>query len=89
MFLLKMRLKFHEKVLTKINDYLKTGKYKTKNPLDQFQEYLKLAKKHNLEFQQIKAHAINFTKGLEGSAKLRNKLATIKNLKDLVTFYVT
>jgi nifR3 family TIM-barrel protein len=70
-------------IFKQINDYMKTGKYNTKNQLDQFNEYLELAKKHNLEFQQIKSHAINFTKGLSGSAKLRNKLATIKNLKEL------
>ena len=70
-------------IFKQINDYMKTGKCKTKPPLDQFNEYLKLAKKHNLSFNQIKSHAINFTKGLQCSAKLRNKLATIKNLKDL------
>jgi nifR3 family TIM-barrel protein len=71
-------------IFKQINDYLKTGKYNHKHPLDQFDEYLTLAKKHNLPFNQIKSHAINFTKGLEGSSKLRNKLATIKNLKNLI-----
>ena len=71
-------------IFKQINDYLKTGKYDKKDKLEQFNEYLILAKKHNLSFIQIKNHAINFTKGIEGGAKLRNELVTIKNLKELI-----
>lgn len=71
-------------IFKQIEDYMKTGKYKTKNPLDLFKEYLTLAKKHEIEFSQIKAQAVNFTKGIRGSAKLRQKLVTSKNLKDIL-----
>jgi len=72
-------------IFTQINDYLKKGTYDTKDPLDQFFEYLTLAKKHKLCFKQIKSQAINFTKGIIGGAKLRAKLSSIKNLKALIT----
>jgi tRNA-dihydrouridine synthase B len=72
-------------IFKQIEDYLKTGSYKTKNPLDLFSEYLELAKKHKIEFNQIKAQAISFTKGIRGSAKLRKELVTSKNLKDLLS----
>ena len=48
-----------------------------------FKEYLILAKKYNLYFRNIKSQAMNFTKGVRDSAKLRNKLSTVKNLKEL------
>jgi tRNA-dihydrouridine synthase B len=48
-----------------------------------FKEYLSLAKKYNLYFRNIKSQAMNFTKGCRDSAKLRNKLSTVKNLKEL------
>ncbi len=71
-------------VFKQINDYMKTGSYDHKDPLDLFDEYLKLAKKHKIEFSQIKAQAVNFTKGIRGAAKLRQQLVTSKNLKDLL-----
>ncbi|MAG02234.1 tRNA dihydrouridine synthase DusB [Candidatus Pacearchaeota archaeon] len=70
-------------IFKQINDYMKTGKYKHKNKIDQFFEYLTLTKKHKTEFQIIKRHAINFTKGMKGSARLRDKLVKIKDLKEL------
>jgi len=48
-----------------------------------FKDYLKLAKKYNLPFRQIKLQAMNFTKGITGSAKLRDKIAKIKNIEEL------
>ncbi len=48
-----------------------------------FKDYLKFAKEYKLPFRQIKIQAMNFTKGLRGSAKLRNKIAKIKNIKEL------
>ena len=71
-------------IFKQINDYLKTGEYDEKDSLIQFQEYLKLAKKHNIEFNQIKNHTIYFTKGIKKGKKLRQKLVRTKNLKDLL-----
>jgi tRNA-dihydrouridine synthase B len=48
-----------------------------------FKDYLKLAKKYNLPFRQIKFQASNFTKGLKNSAKLRNAISQVKNLEEL------
>lgn len=71
-------------IFKQINDYLKIGKYDSKNPLEQFDEYLQLAKKHKLEFKQIKSQAINFTKGINNGAKLRQSLIVSKNIKGLI-----
>ena len=49
-----------------------------------FKEYLKLAiEKYNLPFRQIKFQAMNFTKGLKGSAELRKKMSIIKSIGEL------
>ena len=73
-------------IFKQIDDYMKTGTYNHKDQLEQFQEYLALAKKHKIEFNQIKSQAINFTKGIKGASKLRHKLVTSKNLKDLLLY---
>jgi nifR3 family TIM-barrel protein len=70
-------------IFKQIDDYMKTGKYDHKDPLDLFKEYLDLAKKHKIEFNQIKSQAVNFTKGIRGSAKLRQLLVTSKNLIEI------
>lgn len=48
-----------------------------------FRDYLKLAKKYNLPFRQIKFQSMNFTKGLRNSAKLRNEISKINSLEEL------
>tara|TARA_Y100000310_G_scaffold39747_1_gene37267 strand:+ start:14600 stop:15526 length:927 start_codon:yes stop_codon:yes gene_type:complete len=70
-------------IFKQISDFLKTGKYKTKDKVEQFSEYLKLAKQHEIKFNQIKSQAVNFTKNLEGGAKLRKELNKCKTLKEL------
>jgi len=70
-------------IFKQINDYLKTGNYEEKDKIKQFSEYLKLAEKHNIQFPTIKEHAIKFTKGLVGSAKLRQKLVMCKDYETL------
>ena len=68
-------------IFKQITDFLKTGKYKEKP--NQFKEYLTLAKKHNISFNSIKNHAMSFTKGIEGGAKLRNNISKCNDLKSL------
>ena len=63
-----------------IGDFLRTGKYKEKNKQEQFKEYLKLAVKYNLDFSQIKAQSIYFTKGMEKSRELRSKLSKVSDI---------
>jgi len=48
-----------------------------------FNDYLKLAEKYKLSFQQIKFQAINFTKGFEGASKIRALLSSAKKKEDL------
>jgi len=48
-----------------------------------FTDYLKLAIKYKIFFRQIKFQAINFTKGLKNSAKLRKDISEVKNLEEL------
>jgi tRNA-dihydrouridine synthase len=51
-----------------------------------FQDWLKLAKKlqkNTLNFSQIKFQAMNFTKGLPNSAKIRLALSTTKSEKEI------
>ena len=71
-------------IFKQIQDYMETGKYNHKNPLEQFEEYLILAKKHKIEFNQIKSQAIYFTKGTPKGAKLRELLVKTKTLEELL-----
>lgn len=48
-----------------------------------FKEYLELTKKYKLPFRQIKLQAMNFTKGMKNSTKLRLEIFKIKNLEEL------
>lgn len=71
-------------IFRQIDDYLRTGKYeKEDNRLQHFFEYLELAKQHNIRLGQIKGHAIAFTKGMRGGAKLRQELGQTKTLEEL------
>ncbi len=49
-----------------------------------FMSYLDYAKKLDLNFNQIKVHAQNFTRGIPGSAKIRNDLSRVKDLDELL-----
>ncbi|MGY4884082.1 MAG: tRNA dihydrouridine synthase [Nanobdellota archaeon] len=53
-----------------------------------FEDYLKLAKKYNLYFRQIKFQAMNFTKGVKNSTKLRLEIFKIKTLEELTKFKI-
>lgn len=48
-----------------------------------FKQYLKLANKYNLPFRQIKLQAMNFTKGIENSTKLRLEIFRVKNIEGI------
>jgi len=72
-------------IFKQINDFMRAGTYDQKDKLEQFNKYLELAKKHKIDFNQIKAQAINFTKGIIKSSQLRVELAKSKDLKDLLS----
>lgn len=50
----------------------------------QFKDYIKLAKKYNLHFSQIKFQAINFTRDFQGSSQIRHKLSLAKTEKEIL-----
>ncbi|MFT4311895.1 MAG: tRNA dihydrouridine synthase DusB [Candidatus Woesearchaeota archaeon] len=70
-------------IFKQINDYLQTGTYDTKHPVEQFFEYLELAKKYQILFSSIKNQAMHFTKGIEGGAKIREELSLAKTIQDI------
>ena len=74
-------------IFKQINDFLKNGTYNKKNPIDQFSELLVLAEKYNLAFKLIKNHAINFTKGLFKSSRIRESLSKSNNLEEIKTTF--
>jgi tRNA-dihydrouridine synthase B len=48
-----------------------------------FDEYLRLANQYKIPFRQIKYQAINWTKGIKNSTKIRKKLAKTRSIEDL------
>ena len=66
-----------------INDYMKTGKYDSKDKKEQFFEYLKLAKKYKINLAHIRLHALAFTRGIVGGAQLRQKISMAKSIKEI------
>ncbi len=49
-----------------------------------FFEYYELAQQYSIPFPQLKAHALHFTKGLPGGAKLRHALSQAQDAKALI-----
>lgn len=54
-----------------------------KKPRIQFKNYLKLAKKYNLKYKQIKYQAMNFTKNQKNAKQLRKELINAKTIKEI------
>ena len=69
-------------IFRQINDYLKKGSYSQPDKIKLFLEYLELANKYNLSPFIIKSQAVNFTKGLEGSTKLRNEIMKLNSIEE-------
>ncbi|HLC55191.1 MAG TPA: tRNA dihydrouridine synthase DusB [Candidatus Nanoarchaeia archaeon] len=72
-------------IFEQIQDYLNKGRYRNYNQPLAFNEYLALAEKHHLGFAQIKSQALMFTRGIEGGAKLRQKIATACKAEEIVS----
>ena len=74
-------------IFKQINEYLKTGKeikQTKKEKIEDFFEYIKLAKKYKIfSTSDAKLKAQEFTKGLRGSRELRGKLNTIKTWDEI------
>jgi len=54
-----------------------------KKPKGSFSDYLKLAQRYSLEFQQIRFQALNFTKGRENAGAIRKKLSFAREIDGL------
>ncbi len=70
-------------IFKQVDDYLKTGKYDSKCYSEMIKDYLKLAEKYKTNFNYVKGHIIYMTKGIVGSAKLRNDISKAKNIKEI------
>lgn len=77
-------------LFTQINDYLSNGKYESDPaPEERMRIMLKHADKiceirgHTLGMCEIRKHALWYTKGLRGSAKLRKEFSTVKTYDEL------
>ncbi len=75
-------------IFRSIRHYLDTGKkleqLNKNQKIRMYFEYLELFDKYNLKiFPKAKQQALYFLKGFEGSAKIRNKIAKIKDMKEL------
>lgn len=84
-------------IFKEINHYLKTGKIIKQTKEDRIKdyfEYIELTKKYNIfSIKDARQKAFEFTKGLPGSSRLRQKLNTIKDwekveklMRDMVNF---
>jgi len=74
-------------VFKEINEYLKTGKIlkQTKEEkIKDYFEYISLSRKYDIfSIKAAKQKAIEFTKGIVGSSKFRQKLNRIKTFEDI------
>ncbi len=73
-------------IFKQINDYLSTGKYEEislKNKVKYFIKYIDYSKDFFVKFIDIKIHAMYYTKGIIGGAKMRDEIGRIDNIKEL------
>jgi tRNA-dihydrouridine synthase B len=73
-------------IFKQINDYLNEGSYKEislKEKIKYFRKYLDYSKDFNIKFSDIRIHAMQYTKGIEGGARLRLELGKAKNIDEI------
>jgi nifR3 family TIM-barrel protein len=74
-------------IFKEINEYLKTGeiiKQTKEEKIKDYFEYIELAKKYNIfSVKDAKLRAQEFTKGIVGSSKLRQRLNKIRNWEEI------
>jgi len=68
-----------------IQEYNQTGKYSERTrQIKEFNEYLELARKYDIEFNNIKFQAQAFTKGMNRSKQLRLSLSKCKTVHEIM-----
>lgn len=69
-----------------INEYLKSGSYRTFTTHDRIQaffEYLKISAQYKIKLSSIKSQAMRFVKGVDGATRLREMITAASSLRDL------
>ena len=84
------------KLTNSLNNNKKNNKNNSVSRIDMFLAYNELAQHYKIPFGQVKGHALRFTKGFPGSARLRERLsqatsnaellAGLETLRDIVRF---
>lgn len=73
-------------IFTQVRDYLEKGTYSPitdRERINLFLTYLEYTKGFNIRYSDIKTHAMNYTKGIEGGAGLRRKISQSKSIEEL------
>jgi len=70
-------------IFRQINDLIRKGSYEQQDKIADFFEYAALAKRFKMPFSAIRAQALSFTKGISGSARLRNHISRCKDMEEL------
>ncbi|MFH1683033.1 MAG: tRNA-dihydrouridine synthase, partial [Candidatus Woesearchaeota archaeon] len=75
-------------IFKQIQEYNKKGEYSEKvDNKKVFFEYLELAKKHKIEFKNIKMQAIYFTKGIKNATVMRKEISKAKDIKAVMKIW--
>lgn len=75
-------------LFSQINDYLRTGSYRTYGLQDRiraFLEYLSLSVPYNIRLANLKSQAMRFIRGSTGASKLRRQITSARTVNDLAT----
>ena len=73
-------------IFKQCKDYFDTGSYKTltdKQKIEYFFKYLDYTTDFKISFARIKDHALWYTKGIIGGAKIRREITLAKNVEEL------
>jgi len=70
-------------IFKQIEDYMQKGEYDKMDGIEQFFEYLKITKNHEVVFEVIKNHAMWLTKGIKGGAEKRRQITICRNQREL------
>jgi tRNA-dihydrouridine synthase B len=65
----------------------KKGSYQEPDKIKMLQEYVALCKRYEYSFSNIKMIALNFLKGEEGGAKIRNMVSRLKTAEELIEVF--